>query len=305
MNAFLTVVEEGSISRAAEKLNIVQPALSRQLRSMEDTLGIKLLERHGRGVSPTPTGRLMVGYARSMLQMAAEAEAALSVAEGEITGHVSIALLPIVERAIAGSVLAKYHEHYPQVTLAIRSGYSGHIEEWLRQGEVDLALLYSPRPGKDLSLSPLLTEKLYLIGPPTGSFSESEPLPLAQLAELPFVLPSREHGLRKRLEEILRREGVSLNVVMEVDGMHSQVDLVMRGVGHAILPLVAVAEEVKDGRLTGTPIIDPEIHQELVVATSVNRPLTPAAKQLIELLQIRIREMCDVGLWPGRLDEDG
>jgi LysR family nitrogen assimilation transcriptional regulator len=301
MSLFLTVAELKSISSAAEKLKIAQPALSRQLRSMEELLGVKLLERHNWGVSTTHAGDLLIKHAQIILQQVSEAEAAIVAADTEIKGHVTLGLPPTIERAIAGSVLAQYHQRYPQVTLGIRAGYSGYVEEWLCDGQIDVGVLYSPYTARDLRLSALLEEQLYLIGPPTET-AAPESVPLSHLADIKLILPGKGHGLRKRMEEISRREGISLNVTVEVDGLHTQLDLVMRGIGYTILPLVTVIEEVSDARLSASLITEPEIHRELVVATPVDRALTPAVNALIQLLKVRVEEMVASGIWPGKVD---
>lgn len=322
MNLFITVAELKSISSAAERLRIAQPALSRQLRSMEEALGVQLLERHSWGVSTTHAGNLLVEHAQHILQLTSEAEIAISSAGTEVSGNVTLALPPTIERAIAASVSLEFRKLYPHVTLCIRSGYSGDVEEWLCNGDVDLGilytsysvrrdkathnydryLLYASYSARRLRLTSLLVEELYLIGPPGNELTDEKFVPVSELVNLSLIVPGKAYGLRKHIEDIFARENVALNIAVEVEGLQTQIDLVMKGVGFTILPLVTVIDEVNDNKLTATRIVNPEFHRELVLATPADRATSPAVTRLTELLTHRVETMVSGGIWPGRIE---
>ena len=130
--------------------------------------------------------------------------------------------------------------------------------------------------------------------------SVAQPTTLAALAQWPLVLPGREHGLRRLIDEACAREGITLEVIAEIESLPNVKRAVEAGLGHTILPLGAVAEEVAAGRLSAAPIEHPSIPRRVVIATNMARPATPAAAAVVELVIEVIRGLVDSGAWPAR-----
>jgi LysR family nitrogen assimilation transcriptional regulator len=196
-------------------------------------------------------------------------------------------------------ILRACRKRFPQVRLKLIEGYSGHLREWLQTGRLDVALLFGDTAEAGLAKRALLDDRLVLV---TGTQAGHAPLKvtLAALARWPLVLPGREHGLRKIIDEACAPHGVILDVVAEIEALGSVKKAVEAGIGATILSLGSVAEEVAAGRLRASAIERPSLSRRVVCATSVTRPTTPVAAAVIALVTDVIHAMVESGDWPAR-----
>lgn len=142
LRAFVTVAETGSVTRASGLLNLVQPAVSRQLRLLEDDLGTELFDRGRHGMQLTPAGKTMLEYARRILNEVVRAKAEIRPTEGPVAGIVSIGLLASTSDLLATMLAAEVARRHPGIRLRLTIGYAGHLQDWLEAGDLDAALLY-------------------------------------------------------------------------------------------------------------------------------------------------------------------
>lgn len=278
LRTLLHVAELGSLSKAAGRLRIAQPALSRQVRLLEEELGRRLFERHGRGMVPTEAGREILAHAARVL---AEVEALKAAAEGPgtaLSGHVAVGLPPAVVDRVAVPLVAAFRARHPAVTVQLVTAFTGYLLDWLHRGEVDAAVLYDPRPLQGLRTEPLTRESLSLIGPPGAGLSDDAPVPFRELARAPLLLPSRRHGLRSILDGLAHEAGLALTVSVETDSYGALKDLVRHGYGRTVLPLSPIRADVAAGRLTAAPIVDPTPTRRLVLSYPSDRPVSRAAR---------------------------
>jgi LysR family nitrogen assimilation transcriptional regulator len=299
LEVFLHVAELGSFTRAAEFLRIAQPALSRQVRALEVELRQHLLTRNGRGVAPTAAGRRLLAHARGILHQVERAREDLAEMRGAPVGHVALGLPPTVGRVLTVALVDAFRARYPKATLGIREGLTVNIAEWLAAGRVDVGLLYNPAPAPALEVSPLAAEALYLIGPAAARAARGRtgaPVPLKDLAAHRLILPSRPNSMRMLIESRLAEIGARIDVALEVDAIQSILDLVARGHGHAVLSLNAIGSDAERTRLAPRLIVKPRLITRLAIATSAQRPVTPMASALVELLR-------EIG--PAALERDG
>lgn len=272
------VAELGSLSKAAGRLRIAQPALSRQVRMLEEELGLRLFERHGRGMVPTERGREVVAHASRVV---AEIEALRANAAGPgsaLAGHVAVGVPPTVADMVSVPLVAAFRAQHPAVLVQLVSAYTGYLLDWLYRGEVDVAVLYDPRASRALRAEPLLRESLFLIGPPDAGLSADRPVRFADLARTPLLLASPRHGLRNVLDQFAEEAGIVLDVGVETDSYTALKDLVRHGYGRTILPLAPIRADVAAGRLTAAPIVDPAPTRRLVLCYPSDRPVSRAAE---------------------------
>ena len=298
LKAFLTVAETGNVTRAAELLNIVQPAVSRQIRLLEEDLGTLLFERGRHGMALTEAGKALVEYGqRAMLELE-RARALLKSSETEISGLVMVGLLPSTSDVLASALVTAVSQQHPAIRMRIAMGYAGTLLRWLEAGEVDAVLLYQAERSSEIQTTPLIEEPLWVIGPQGSGFERDKPVPLASLVGRKFILPSAPHGIRTLVEQACRATGVSLDLSAETNALSIQRSLVLGGHGLTILPPIAVAEDLAQGRLSGAPISDPDITRTIVLALPSNRPTGRHIRSVVNILVQEMQRAARSGLWP-------
>jgi LysR family nitrogen assimilation transcriptional regulator len=303
---FSYVAELKSFSRAATQLRIAQPAISRCVRRLEDELGVALFDRHGRGATLTEAGQTLYERAQTLLHGLRQAREDVATTSVVPKGHLRLAVPPAAGQVLAPPLIEHYRVLYPQVSLHILEGFSGYMNEWLMSGRVDVAVMHNPVPQPNLEIKHLLTEHMFVIVPGPRSegrkgWSYSKSHNIKDLAKLPLILPSRPHSLRVLMEQVAAEHGISLNVVLEADGLPTIKSLIMRGLGATALTYVAVTKEVSAGLLTAVPL-RPGIHWRLDVASRRDRNKTLAARELIRLIDEEVHELVRRGVWQGSPD---
>lgn len=301
---FVGVSEAGSLLKASASLHVAQPALGQQIASLEAELGAQLFERSSRGMRLTEPGRVFLEHARVVLADAERARHAVRDSSALPSGEVVIGLPTTVALALTVPIVSLCRERFPDVRLKVIEAYSGFLREWLLAGRLDFALLFGDAHDAALVKRPLLDERLALV---TSVRSKRVPrsLGLSELTKWPLVLPGREHGLRRIIEEACLPLRLTLHVVAEIDSLSSVKRAVEAGLGSTILSLASVAEEVAAGRLRASTIKDASMLRRVASATSVTRPLTQAAAAVIQLTTALVHEMVRDGSWPARWVADG
>lgn len=303
---FLAVTELGAFSKAAVVLSVAQPVLSRQIRSLEEELGIELLYRNGRGIVLTEAGQLLVERARSILSEASAIASDIDSMRASPSGKLILGLPPTANAILSVPLIERFRETYPRVKLKVQEGYSGHVLEWLSTGRIDVAVLYDAPKTSTLLTQPLIEEELLLVGPAnTPASLREKPIHGSMLGELPLILPSHPHGLRNLVETLLGRIKVIPEVECEIDSLSATLDLVERGVGYGILPFASVIKQVRAGSLVVMPIVEPRMSRQLVLATSTQLPTTIATRSLARTIKELVRDLVAEGMWIPRIGVDG
>ncbi|MFT4195920.1 LysR family transcriptional regulator [Ottowia sp.] len=299
LRAFLTVADTGNVTRAASMLNLVQPAVSRQIRLLEEDIGVALFERERHGMLLTTAGQALVGYARrALLEIdRARAEVAGAAAQ-QVSGLVTLGLLPSTVDMLSSAFVSAVAASHPGIRVRIAVGYAGNLMQWLAAGEVDAALLYGAERSSDVQTTPLIKEALWAIGSPQSKLRPSRPISLAELAGYRLVLPSAPHGIRTLVEHACAVSKVTLNISAETNALSVQRSLVLGGHGLTILPPIAVADDLRSRRLRGAPIAEPGISRTIVLALPLNRPTGQHIRCAVELLEKVARGAIDAGTWP-------
>jgi LysR family transcriptional regulator, nitrogen assimilation regulatory protein len=296
---FHSVAQTGNFGRAARALNIGQPNVSYQVQKLEQELGTQLLIRHGRGVTLTPAGsRLMerldviLGLLSAPLAPADEAEKA--------SGTISLALPSECAPLLAPRLLERCRTLWPGLTLAIQEGVTASPEEWVLQRRVDIAVLQDPPALDELDLEPVVTERLGLVsGVRTIRLEGASAVRVRQLSGLDLILPHRRHWLRRIVEASAFRRGVVLDRVQQVDGVPLIKEMVRDGLGHTILPLAAVRDEVSRGNLAFHPIDHDQLTANHTIACRRDMARPPFVAEVRHELREVMTGLTRNGSWPG------
>ena len=299
---FVGIQEAGSLLKASTRLHVAQPALGQQMAALEAEVGTRLFHRSSRGMTLTETGKVFLEHARVVLNDVERARAAVRESSAVPAGDVSIGLTTTIGLVATVPILRACRERLPQVRLKVVEAYSGFLREWLVSGRLDLALLFDDRADPALARRPLLEDRLSFIAGAGGVHGARVPrrMALPALARWPLILPGKQHGLRRIIDEAVAPLGIELDIVAEMESLNSVKRAVEDGIGCTILPLGAVAEEVAAGRLAASRIDSPGMSRRIVCATSVTRPTTAACAAVIDLAVEVIRGMVETGAWPGR-----
>lgn len=304
LRTIIHVSELGSLSKAADRLNIAQPALSRQVRMLEEELGVPLFYRHGRGMVITDAGQEVLRHAQRVLGELEEIRACVSGEDASLRGHVSIGMPPTVADILTESLVSVFQERHPEATLRIVSAYSVYLLDWLQRGDVDVAILFETRSSRTLRSTHLLQEELHLIGSNKTQLDPSVTTKFSDLGNRKLLLPSRGHGLRNILEDCARDADITLNVAVEADSYSTLKNLVKTGHGMTILPLAPVYNEVIAGNLSHCPLSDPTPTRRLMMSFPSDRPTTRLARFAGQTMTTTAQQLVKEGIWAGSLGEE-
>ncbi|RAI57007.1 LysR family transcriptional regulator [Roseicella frigidaeris] len=296
LRTFREVAEAGSLSRAADRLRLAQPALSRQIRMLEAEIGTPLFARHGRGMQLTEAGQAFLDRILGPVRQLERAGEEVRALGGAVTGQVALGMMPTLAGVLAGPLARSVAAEHPNLSLRIVEGYTGHLVEWVQRGVTDATLLYGPAQALHLRVSELLLEEMVLVGD-AGSGIGPASVPFAALAGRRLVLPSRAHGLRRIVETAAGRARITLEVGFEADSFGVLKDLVEAGLGHSVLPRSAIRAEEAVGRLRSAPLVRPVPRRQVVLALPPDRPASRATMTVLALLQRAVAARAAAGDW--------
>ena len=295
---FQAVAEFGSYSRGAEFLRISQPAVSRQIRALEEDLGRPLFVRHSHGVSLTPAGRTLLERSQAILRQFEQARADIEGGESGPSGTVTVAVPPAAGNFLLPELARRFGELYPAVFLKVAAGFSVYIQEWMARGRVELACLHDPVPQPGFVITPLAREEVYLVGK-RGVWSPPRPyIRSRDLAEVPLILPGRPNASRRLLDNWLSRSGVQLNVRMEADDHLIIRALVRDGLGCSLLTQGAFLADLEHGGLQAWPLRPRAFWGLALMEAPVERRSVPVSA-LADLVRATVRDLVKSGGWPG------
>lgn len=246
---FLAVIDHGGFTRAAEALHVSQPALSQQIRQLEDELGATLLDRAGKQIVPTDAGSAYAQSARAALSALESGRRAIQDVADLSRGELRLAFTPTFMGYLAGPLLAAFHSAYPNIRLDVRDMPMQAIETVLLNGEVDAAIAFAPPDSADLDYTPLLDETLdVVVGPShpalTGVHTNRADAPgtdtpvvnVQALATMPLALLKPGFATRIQIDRFLASLGITPWVAMESDSVSALIEAVRFGTMATILP---------------------------------------------------------------------
>lgn len=295
---FQAVAEFGSYSRAAEFLRISQPAVSRQIRALEDDLGRPLFIRHSHGVSLTDAGRTLLERSQAILRQFEQAREDVRGGASGPSGMVTLAVPPAAGHLLVPELTKRFGALYPNVFLKIAAGFSAYIQEWMMRGRVDVACLHDPVPQPGFVLTPLLREQVFLVGKAGGWAPKQDHVRTQDLAAVPLILPGRPNASRRLLDVWLSRRGIRLNVRVEADDHLIIRALVRAGLGCSLLTHGAFLADLQLGDLRAWPF-RPRAYWGLALMERPDERRSAPVAALAELVRQTARDLVRSNCWPG------
>jgi len=302
---FVAIAEEGSLSAAAQRVNVAQPSLSQHVIALEGELDVKLLERSPRGVTLTGPGEVLLSHARQIIAAMRIAKEAVRQSGSEPQGDVAFGLPSSIASVLSVPLAETIRLELPKVRLRAIDAMSGFIKTWLEAQSVDLGILYDINTVGHLKHRLLMSEELHFFSAPAAwpfNTKAGSPVPLAELARVELVLPSPHHGLRIMIDRAIKSRGVVLNIPTEMDGLGQIKTLVARGSGYTILAPAAAIDFVERGELIMAQITEPRLVRPVYLVRNPAKPVTRASQEVERISLEVIHDLVARGIWQA-LDE--
>uniref|UniRef100_UPI004055533D LysR family transcriptional regulator n=1 Tax=Orrella sp. TaxID=1921583 RepID=UPI004055533D len=279
---FVALYEEQSVTRAAQRLNIVQPALSMQIAKLERDVGRQLFRRSARGMTPTPAGDEMHATFAPIISAFTTARAKVVRNGGELSGHVQVGVVASLGHSILPNTLMRFMAEHPRVTLSFMEGLTDTISESVANGQLDLALINRPTRPTGLTIKQVIKEEVLLVSSHNAPEDIAAHVRLSEVKDRPFIMPTKSHGLRQLITRALTQANLSIIPVLEIDSFTSIATLVNEGQYLTFFPedIVRNLRWRASINLRTHHLTAPTMHREIVCATNPRRPLSPAAEKL-------------------------
>jgi LysR family transcriptional regulator, nitrogen assimilation regulatory protein len=296
---FAGVIESGSMSKAAERLHVAQPALSKSLRALEEDFGATLLKRSPRGVTATEAGEKLYEHCQIMFKQIDRARLDVIRSVERPSGLVSIGMPHSLTSILAVPLLRAATEQAPNIRVELKQEQSHALAAAVRTQKLNCAVVARPRSEAGLWLQPLLGEDLFFIEARLkGRGSGGRPISFAEASTRRFVLPTVGNGLRAYVESQFRARSLSLDVKYEIDAIALISRCVIAGFGVSILPGGCVQHDPAYPRLNARPFSE-GCRRSIVICRSEEALLSPATEKLISLARDVARNLANAGAWFG------
>jgi DNA-binding transcriptional LysR family regulator len=281
IRAFLAVARLGSFTRAAAELNVSQPALTVQIRQLEETLGLRLFDRNKRRVGLTEAGKsLLVPLGRVVADLDSVLMASHDLA-GLRRGEVTVATLPSVAANLLPAAIRLFNERFPGVVINVRDVVAGRIAQLVLSGDADFGIGSRIGPDRELEVADFLTDHMCAFYPAGHALAGRGRLTLRDVAAYPLILTSRDTSVRRLVERALAKDDLDIVLAADANYMSTAVGMVRAGLGVAILPESAKDCANAEG-IVAHPIHHPVLHRKIGILTRAGRTLSPAAARFAE-----------------------
>ena len=300
IRSFVAVFEEGSFTAAAQREGATQSGISQHIRHLEESLGVELLVRDGRGIIPTAHGERYYGECVAILRRLDLAEAEIGRASA-LGGEVRIGLMPTFTRAVLAPTLDRFIAVAPTVEMRVTEAYSGVLTDLVRKGELDFAVVPGFQGAVGLSTTLLIRDREMLVASKNRLGQHLTPISLKDMDPLKIVVPGPQNTRRRTIETYCASHGVAIERRLQLDAMMGTLEFVASSEWVAILPGVMMVNDLDGARFDIRPLDQPALYSDFVLIEPTRRVLSPAAalfasmlrettEQTITIRQARMRE---------------
>jgi LysR family transcriptional regulator, nitrogen assimilation regulatory protein len=289
------VAEVGSVTRAAEQLHMTQPALSRHLLQLEESTGVKLLMRHGRGVRLTPAGEHFRNVAEEILERMTSLGDELSARASEPSGEFAVGLPMSWAGLVTAELVPRFLRAFPKVKLRIVEGATPDLRRALNARQLQMAVMLDSEQDADLVLESLVDECAYLVGNKSSGIATGKRASFRVLAGQPLIQLPHETHVRVQVERALAKLRIQGDTLIEINSLNL-LGFVERGLGVSVLPASAVESYPRKQALSYTLMRD--FTFSWCIATLRSRPRTAAMNEFAIVLKQLLGDIVGRGLWP-------
>jgi DNA-binding transcriptional LysR family regulator len=295
LRTFLTVAKFKGISKALGELHLTQPAVSRQIHGLEESLGTHLFVRKGRFLALTEAGEILQQYSIRVFQLLTEAQEAIDGLKGLIRGHLRISAATTIGIYMIPDKLGEFKTQYPGIEINLAISNKEEVLRQVQTGMADLGFVAPPVPVSELAMDTYLEDDLVLIVSPQHRLADKDTVATRMLTEEVFILRERGSGTREIIEEELRKADISLSHTMELGSTEAIKKAVAANLGLSIVSSRAVTLEVMIGHLCAVRVSDLNLHRRICMVYLRNSPLSAAAEGFRRFLSARPGKQEGVG----------
>jgi DNA-binding transcriptional LysR family regulator len=279
LSLFHAVAEAGGVTRAAERLMVSQPAVSKQVKELERTLRVRLLERDGRGVRLTEHGRVLAGYARQIFTLLDEAEAALTDLDALRRGRLAVGVTPTIGTYVLPDVLVYFRQRFPGVRVEVETADVGRLRDRVATDRsLDLALADETLTFPGMARREFTKATFVAIAAPRHPLVRRRRVALADLATGPLVMREPGSNERSLVERFLAESGLGFDGALTLGSTEAVKRAVEGGLGIGIVPRLAIEREAKSGRLAILKTPELKLARPLFEVWDASRPRSKAAR---------------------------
>ncbi|HVU14221.1 MAG TPA: selenium metabolism-associated LysR family transcriptional regulator [Phototrophicaceae bacterium] len=285
LRIFAAVAENNNFSQAAKALYISQPAVSRAVQELEEQVGLPLLDRSHRALALTEAGALLYQYAQRLFAVEQAAETALEQFQGLERGHLAVGASQTTGTYLLPPLLSRFHQQYPGVRLSLEIANTQTVLEKLHTQPLDLAFVEGPVKDKEFLIVPWRTDRLVIIVPPKHPLLAKQPITLDQIGAEPYVQREVGSGTREVVDDVFQRQGLTLNVAIELSSNQAVKQAVSAGLGVSIVSDATITLEVSAGTLALLEVQGIDFNRTLTQVRLKGKPVSPAAEAFLRLLE--------------------
>lgn len=310
---FLRIAEAGSLNKASAKIRISQPSLSRQMRLLEEELGVKLFRRDHIGMHLTSEGEELYRRIDAPLKEIEHALKDIRAPDGDKRATISLAICPSVAQLLAGPLGQRVAKSAPDISLRLIESYPGNTANAVHSGAIDIAMMYGPvsawstmewgRPIADFPVEEILDEDLVLVGSRDCPLEPDRPVDLDTLLTMKFVLPERQnqiYSVKRLVDALEKRTGGKLDYIA-ADSFHLQRSIIESGVAYGLLPQSAVVHAIESGRMRYAPFKDVTVDRKLVLTLYPDTQYPREMRRIISLIKDEVKELVTSKQWIGKV----
>jgi DNA-binding transcriptional LysR family regulator len=287
LRTFMEVAKLGSFSRAAEKVLRSQPAVSAQIRQLEQEYGQKLFDRSAKRVRLTPAGEVVLDYAQQLLALRGNSLQAISNWNGIPAGTLSIGANEGTFLYVLPKVFKKYHQKFPKVRISVYRSFSHKVIEKVEEGAIDLGVVSMPIKSPSLEVVPVFRDRIFLMVGPGSPLFARRSVSLEEFAQQPIVMP-RTGSIRKLIEKNLRPYRENLNITMELTSVVMIKRFVAAGFGVSLICASFARDNIRRGEVKVLKIEGLDLWRELGLVYRKDRSLPVVASSFVQMARAEL-----------------
>jgi LysR family transcriptional regulator, transcriptional activator of the cysJI operon len=257
LKVFRTVAETLSFRRAGERLKLSQPAVTLQIKALEEELSFRLLDRTGNRVTLTAAGRILLKHASAIAEQVTQAQDELAALTGDHAGELKIGASTSIAQYVLPRLLGQFQRQFPRVRVSVASGNTEVVVQHMVSNKIEIGLIEGPALRRDVRTEPFLEDELVLVMPAKHPWTTQPSISIDQMKGQPLLLREHGSGTRRVLETALEKAGIArrtLNVVMELDSTEAILSSVEAGLGIGFVTRWAVLPRLPLGRIRTAPV---------------------------------------------------
>lgn len=290
LNIFLKVIELKSFSKAGKAVHLSQPTISSHIKDLEDYLGCKLIDRLGKEAAPTKSGELLYSYAKKLINLKDETEAAMAEFQGAIKGNLKIGGSTIPGGYILPRIIGGFIKKYPGAKISLNISSTDEIISHILSGDFELAVVGAQTSDRKIWQKKIIEDELCLITPPDHPWADKGkgPVSAEELSREPFIMRETGSGTMKSFFSHMEEKGISrenLNITAEMGSTEAVKEAVKSGLGVSIISRLAAASEIKAGSLSAMDIEGIRLSRSFYLTGHSERTQSPICRAFKDFVQ--------------------